>query len=122
MSHVTIVSNAGGLAILDGVEDRLKAYFMAQTRCRIEPANISVGPEGWDVDGATIWVSFESWDRQNFCNSDPVYFAQYDLTRRAVVSHLSVDETMARFCPDAGFRQQFGPNCLEYERRRGRGD
>jgi len=116
ISHIMIVSNDNGrLSILEGVEEQLKAYFAEQTRCRIRPIDISVGPYGWAIDGATIWVYFESWDRRNFCDSGPARFAQYDPAQRAVVAHLSEAEAVARFCPDPNFRWL---PCQRYRQRR----
>lgn len=118
ISHITIVSDQGGLSIIDGVEDRLKAYFIEQTRCSIDPIDVSVAPEGWDDGGSTIWVSFESGSRKRFCDSEPVHFAQYDVARHVIVGHLSFTETMHSFCSQRAFRRRFESECREYDARR----
>lgn len=114
ISDLIIVGNHS--SVFAGVSDQLKSYFFRQTGCRPDPEAVSVSAEGWSTDSSTLWVRFESWDRQALCNSDQVTFGQYDFTRRSVISHLSLVEAMAVFCRDKEFRELYSPNCKQQER------
>jgi hypothetical protein len=116
-SHLIIVSNGTQLSTFKNVEPDLKDYFFKHTGCRIDPDTVSVSAEGWSADSSKIWVRFESWDRQTLCESDSVAFALYDISKHAVVMHESVSKAFERFCTDNGFRQEYQPNCNDYERR-----
>jgi len=113
MSDLILVRD--GPSITDGVQGQLVSYFFKHTGCRVDPAAVSVSAEGWSTDNSSLWVRFESWDRRTFCDDRPVSFAQYDLKRHAVVSHLSSSAALDKFCRDADFRQLFGPNCERHK-------
>lgn len=111
MSRLIVVMDGRNLTKLDGIESQLKAYFFKHTGCRVDPSVVSVSAEAWSMDGSSMWVRFESWDRKTLCAGRAVSFARYDFSRRAVISHLSLSEAMRRFCKSSDFRQWYQPNC-----------
>lgn len=113
MSELIIVG--GDAKVISGIESKLKAYFFNHTGCRPESKAVSVSAEGWSIDSSSVWVRFESWDREALCNGEPVSFGQFDVARGQVLSHLSSSQAMDSFCPDREFRGLFGPNCSRHE-------
>lgn len=112
MSSLVIVGDRASQ--IDGIEERLKSYFLEHTGCRHDPASVSVSAEGWSLDGTALWVRFESWDRKALCDGETVSFAQLDIGREEVTRHLSLAQAMDRFCPDPQFRDLYEPNCSRH--------
>jgi hypothetical protein len=110
MSDLSVVLNGHTPTLLKGVQEDITRYFIAETKCLTDYKNISVDAEGWSFDNSTLWVNVEYWNRENFCDPD-ISFVEYNLSARKVVSHLSRDEVLAKFCPDPGFRSPYDPNC-----------
>lgn len=113
MSTPIIVVNDRSPVVAADIEAPIEAYFNRKTGCRIAPRNLSVAVQGWSMDGSRIWVSIENWERSpsKYCPDDGVYFALYDFSRRAVLKHLSFEQTMAAFCGDAVFRDRWETSC-----------
>jgi hypothetical protein len=110
-SQLIVVENGTIPTALEDVQLRLKNHFFKQTGCRVDPKSVSVTAEGWSFSSNRIWVRFESWDREDFCNSDILSFAEYDLSRHEIVESLSELESLRRFCADPDFFASYKPNC-----------
>lgn len=115
LSRLMVLMDGQPPRSIEEIERDLTSYYSRMTSCAIDPEDISVQAQGWAPQGLQLWVSFENWSREVFCDSGEVYFARYDVLHRRVVEHLAESEAMAKFCQQPSFRQRFAPNCLRWQ-------